>query len=147
MRSSVSVSESSRSSRRTAASLAGGHACAGRFRLVDIEERRVAKDAAATGLDGRQQIGVTDPGASDDRDVSPRRLLPGQRHDRWQRTHHQRLGVELEDDRIARQLVGLAPARMQFADEADAATAKLDGGAAARVQGGMRRRHETGGCR
>ena len=45
---------------------------------------------------------------------------------------HQRLGVELEHDRAAGELVGLAPARMQLADEADARAVELDRGAAAR---------------
>ena len=62
------------------------------------------------------------------------RLVSRHRRELRQRALQHGIQVEFEQHRRMRQLVGLAPARVQFADDADAAAVELDARAAARVQ-------------
>src|ERR1019366_2520448 len=111
--------------------------------LVDVEKCCRANHARCARLGCTDQGVMGDGTTSDDRDVTPRRLLLRQGHERGKLALQQGFGIDLEDDRVAGQLVRLAPARVQLTDEADALTVPFDGGAAPRVQRRMRRRKEA----
>src|SRR6478735_7566663 len=112
-------------------------------RLEDVEQGGAAHGTFTGGIDRVLQRRMADVAADHDRDVAPRRLLLRQRREGRHGATLQRFGVELEDDRVARDVIGLAPARVQLADDADALAVELDRRAAARMQRRMRRSDEA----
>src|SRR3954471_23082066 len=94
--------------------LAIGHAARGLLRLVDVEQQRIAQQAAGFGAaDGREQRGMRDLVADDHRQVALRRLELGHRLEGGHLASRDSIEVYLEEQRRVRQLPLLAPARVQ----------------------------------
>ena len=121
MRSSVSVASTSSNSSRTARLRSSAPMPAhGRGRLVEVEQRGRADQAVR--IVAQRAISASWSTSSRTTSATSRhgRLLPRHgREDRHGRVEH-RVQVQFEQHRRLRQLVGLAPARVQFADMADA---------------------------